>query len=336
MTKVVFLDIKPFEEEYIKKHMPDNLECEMYSQRLEDIDKDKLKDIEIISIFTSSSANEESLKKLTSLKMLNTRSTGVDHINLDYCKKNKIITTNVPAYGQQAVSEYAFALMGNLIRKITLSYNDMKSGNFDPNRYIGTTLSDKTLGIIGTGNIGCHTAQIANGYGMKILAFDPKPKQELIEKYNLNYVSIEELYKNSDIITLHCPYTEKNHHMIDSEAINKMKQGVCIINTARGELIDTKALLEGLKSRKILGAALDVLESEKIITKKEKYTLETDQINKQDLANTLINSELIDMENVIVTPHCAYETVEAVHEILDVTIKNIKGYLNQEIINKAA
>ncbi|EKE04107.1 MAG: hypothetical protein ACD_20C00104G0001 [uncultured bacterium] len=336
MTKVAFLEVRPFEEEYIKQTVPMTVDYDMYYQTINEINKDVLKDADIISVFTDSTINEESLKGLNSLKMVNTRSTGVDHINTEYCKNNNIIVTNVPAYGQRTVAEFAFGLLTDLIRKITIAYADLQKGEFDPDRTLGKNLAEKTLGIIGTGRIGCHMAKLANAYEMKILAYDPNPKMDMVNKYGVQYISLDELLKNSDIITLHCPFTGKNYHMIDEEAFSKMKTGVLIINAARGELIDTNALLKALQSGKVAGAALDVLESEKIIKREEEYALEPDRISQKDLVNTIMNHELLNMQNVIITPHIAYETIESVYEILDVTMEDIKGYLNQNIVNKAA
>ena len=286
--------------------------------------------------FTDSTINEESLKGFDNLKMVNTRSTGIDHVDTEYCKNNNVIVTNVPAYGQRTVAEFAFGLLTDLIRKITLAYTDLQKGEFHAGRTLGKDLAEKTFGIIGTGKIGCHAAKLANAYEMRILAFDPNPKMDMVNKYGVQYVSLDELLKNSDIITLHCSFTGKNYHMINEEAFSKMKTGALIINTARGELIDTNALLKALQNEKVAGAALDVLESEKIIKHQEEYALEPDRICKKDLVNTIMNHELLNMQNVIVTPHIAYETLESVYQILDVTMEDIKGYLNQNIVNKAA
>ena len=336
MTKVVLLEVRPFEEEYIKQNIPLTLEYEMYRDTINETDKNLLKNAEIISVFTDSKVNEESLKSLDKLRMINTRSTGVDHIDMDYCKRHNIIVTYVPAYGRYPVAEFAFGLMLDVVRKIAKSDRDIQSGNLDMDSYLGMNLCEKILGIVGTGTIGCHLVELANAFKMKIIAYDPKPVMEMVEKYNVHYVSLDDLLANSDIISLHAAYTGENYHMIDEEALDKMKDGVYIINTARGELIDTNALLKALNSGKVKGAALDVLESEKIIKEEEEYALEPDRVSRRDLINTLMNHELITLPNVIVTPHIAYETIEAVQAILDVTMQDIKGYLENKIVNKAA
>jgi D-lactate dehydrogenase len=336
MTKVVFLEIRPFEKEYIKQNIPVTVNYCLYKETIEQTDKDNLKDAEIISLSTESPVNEETLKGLDKVRMINTRSAGYDHIDLEYCKNHNIAVTYLPAYAQKSVGVFTMGLIIDLIRNITIANSDFKTGNLDYDKYLGKDLEGKTLGIIGTGSIGCYVAKLAHAFEMKLLAFDPRQNQEIINNYGVQYVSLDDLYKNSDIISLHAPYTGKNYHMVNEEAFNKMKDGVIIVNTARGELIDTNALLKALEDKKIGGVGIDVLESEEIMLRERKYALEANDVDKKALADTLMNETMINMPNVIVTPHCAYETIEAVYKSLDLTMDDIKSYLNQNIVNRAA
>ena len=209
----------------------------------------------------------------------------------------------------------------------------MRHGVINLEKYIGHDLLDKTIGIIGTGAIGAYTAKIAYGFGMKILSYDPFPSEELKEKLGVEYVELDKLYKESDIISIHAPSRKENFHMINDKAFSQMKDGVIIINTARGEIIDTNSLYKALKSGKIAGAGLDVLECEEIIANEELFFSKIDCVKKDCLEKTLINHKLLDMPNVIITPHIAFDTIEAIHRILHTTIENINGYIQGNLVN---
>jgi len=205
-----------------------------------DADLKQYRDVDIISLFTHAEAVDN--KKLTlfkNLKMLNTRSTGFNHIDLAYCKKRNIVVTNVPHYGETTVAEFAFGLLLALVRKIIAAKNDMAQNRVDMAQYMGFDLHGKTLGVIGTGSIGRHMIQIAQGFGMNIAAYDPYPTPALKGLY---VQSLKALLERSDIITLHVPSTPQTRHMLDTKAFAAMKPGMIVINTARGDLIDTQAL----------------------------------------------------------------------------------------------
>ncbi|HSA07586.1 MAG TPA: NAD(P)-dependent oxidoreductase [Candidatus Gastranaerophilales bacterium] len=337
--KTVFFDIKDFEEQFLLKHAPENCEFILIKKSFQEgfaENFDKIKDAEILSVFTSSNVSVECLKKLPNLKLITTRSTGYNNIDLEYCKTADIKVTNAPGYGECTVAEFTFALLLNVARKVSEAYEELKEGRINLHGSIGIDLFGKTIGIIGTGSIGCYTAKIAYGFGMKILSYDPFPKENIKEKYSVEYVELEELLKNSDIISVHTPSTKENFHMINEDAFNKMKDKVILINTARGEIVDTKALYAALKSGKVAGAGLDVVECEEILTNEEFYLTKTDCVKRECLEKTLINHKLLDMPNVIITPHIAFDTIEAIQRILITTINNINGYLKKEIINRVA
>ncbi len=335
--KVAFFDIKEIEQEFLEKNKPANCEfiyiADSFPAGFES-NFEKIKDAEILSIFTGSKIRSELLEKLAQLKLITTRSTGFNNVDIEYCRTKNIPVVNVPRYGESTVAEFTFALLLNVVRKVTFAYSELKEGKINLESYIGNDLSDKTIGIIGTGAIGCHVAKIAHGFGMKILTFDPFPREDLKDKFGVEYVEIDRLIKESDIISLHAPSRKENFHMIDEEAFSKMKDGVIIINTARGEIMDTNALYKALISGKVSGAGLDVLECEEIISNKELFLKKIDCVDKSCLARTVINHRLLEMPNVIVTPHIAFDTIEAIYRILQTTIDNINAYTQGNIINK--
>jgi D-lactate dehydrogenase len=337
MVKVAFFDVKETEKKYLLDNKPDDCEFIIISDPVhEDKYPEGVNDAEIVSIFTTSRAPGEVLAKFPNLKMVSTRSTGFNHIDLDYCKQHNIAAVNVPRYGDCTVAEFAFGLLLDVMRKITRAYNNLQEGIINVQGYVGHDLNNKTIGIIGTGAIGCHAVKIANGFGMKILAYDPYPKIEMEEKYNLKYVSLDDLYRESDIISIHAPATKENHHMLNEEAFAKMKKGIVIINTARGEIVDTQALYRAIKNGIVKGAGLDVLECEDILNNEDYYLMKVDCIDPQCLTRTLLNHKLLELPNVIITPHVAFDTIEAIQRILHVTMDNIKGYLAGNIPNRVA
>lgn len=335
-VKVAFVDIKEFDKNFLEKNKPENCEFIYFKEPIHDFEslEGKIEDVEVLSVFTSSRVRAEFLEKFKNLKLVTTRSTGFSHIDLAYCKEKGIPVVNVPRYGEVTVAEFTFGLLLNVIRKINIAYENLQEGIINIQGYMGNDLEGKTLGVIGTGAIGCHAIKIANGFGMNVIANDPYPKQEFIDKFGVKYVSLDELYRNSDIITLHCPSTKENHHMLNDEAFSKMKDGVVIVNTARGEIIDTEALYKALIKGKVAGAGLDVLECEEIISGEDDFLLKIDCIKPECLARTLINHRLLELPNVIVTPHVAFDSVEAVQRILATTIGNIKKYLEGNVQNR--
>jgi len=335
--KAVFFDAKETDKNFLKKNKPENCEF-VYIQAplhigLEE-NLEQIKDAEILSVFTGSTVSADLLKKFDNLKLITTRSTGYNNVNLEYCAKNGINVSNVPKYGDVTVAEFTFALLLNVIRKVNLAYTELRQGKINLENYTGHDLAGKTIGLIGTGAIGAYTAKIAYGFGMKILTYDPFPNEELKEKLGVEYVELDRMYRESDIISLHAPSIKENFHLVDAKAFSQMKDEVIIINTARGEIMDTNALYNALKSGKVAGAGLDVLECEEIIANEELFLSKIDCVKKECLEKTLINHKLIDMPNVIITPHIAFDTAEAVYRILQTAIDNINGYLQGNIINR--
>lgn len=335
--KVAFFDLKEIDQKFLEKNKPENCEFiyikDSFHTKIEHY-MEEIKDIEILSIFTSSTVSGKLLKKLNQLKLITTRSTGYNNVDIIYCNEKNIPVVNVPKYGDCTVAEYTFALLLNVIRKVNTAYEELKKGSINLENYIGLDLFDKTIGLIGTGAIGCYVAKIAHGFGMKILTYDPFPNKDLEEKLGVKYVKLNEIYNKSDIISLHAPSRKENFHMINEESFSQMKDGVIIINTARGEIMDTNALYKALVSGKVAGAGLDVLECEDIISNQELFLSRIDCVKKDCLEKTLLNHKMLNMPNVIITPHIAFDTVEAINRILETTINNINAYITGNIINK--
>ncbi len=293
----------------------------------------QIQNADVICVFVNSRVFADKLENLTNLKLIATRSTGFSHIDLEYCKNNNIPVVTVPRYGDITVAEYAFGLLFSLSKKIMLSSSNLKNNIIEPEKYIGFDIFGKTIGVVGTGSIGKQVCRIANGIGMNVLGYDLYPDKEISEKYNVNFVSLDELLTNSDIISVHVPSTKENIHLLDEKEFEKMKNGVVIINTARGEIMNTQALYNALLSGKVAAAGLDVVECEDILTNQDVFLQKDECKNNTCLRKTLLNHRLLTMPNVIVTPHVAYDTKEAIERILDTTIDNIKSFFSGKIQN---
>ncbi len=329
--KIAFFEIEEHEKDYLKNQLKD-AEASFFAEKLDSKNVNAAKDCQIISVFIDSQITKEVLDVLPNVKMIATRSTGFDHIDLQACAKNNVVVCNVPHYGDNSVAEHAFALILSLSRKIPQSIQRVKSGNFSFEGLVGFDLKRKTIGIVGLGNIGQHMARIARGFEMNVLAYDVREDKKLAKKLGFTYVSFEDLLKNSDIITLHIPYNKSTHHLINSSNIHLIKKGAYVINTSRGGIIETDALFKALNSGIILGAGLDVLEEENFI-KEEENLLSKEFLKKFDLKTVLEDHILMEKENVLITPHNAFNTKEALERILETTVLNIKSFVKNKPIN---
>ena len=329
--KITFFELEQWEKEYFKKNLK-NCELKFIDDHLNEKNANEIKDFDAIGVFIYSIVDKKMLQKLSKLKLIVTLSTGFDHIDLKECSKRKITVCNVPHYGENTVAEHTFALILNLTRKIHKAYDRTVKGDFSLDGLRGIDLQGKVLGVVGTGSIGQHVIRIARGFEMNVLAFDRFKNPKLERKLGFRYSSFGDLLKKADIITLHLPYNKSTHHLINKKAISGMKKGAFIVNTARGGLIDTSALVDGLQSGKIGGAGLDVLEGECFI-KEEKQILSRHFLKECDLKTVLQNHILLKQDNVIITPHNAFNSWEALHRILDTTILNISSYLKKKPVN---
>ncbi|MBI2649961.1 hydroxyacid dehydrogenase [Candidatus Woesearchaeota archaeon] len=329
--KIAFFELEQWEKEYLSKRLK-NYKLQFIDSHLNENNANQAKDANAIGIFIYSAVNKKILDKLPNLKLIVTLSTGFDHIDLKECRKRKISACNVPHYGENTVAEHTFALILNLTRMIHKAYERTTKGDFSIEGLRGTDLQGKTLGVVGIGSIGQHVARIAKGFEMKAIAYDKFRNLKLAKRLGFKYASFDYLLKNSDIITVHVPYNKETHHLINKKSISKMKNGVLIINTARGGIIGTSALLEGLRSGKIGGAGLDVLEGECLI-KEEKQILSKHFLKECDLKTVLQDHLLLKHPSVIITPHNAFNSWEALHRILDTTILNINSFLKKKPVN---
>ncbi len=326
--KIAFFETEPVEEKYLKEKLSDH-ELAFFKEPLNEDTMDKAEGFDIVSTFIYSKITEK-VVKYSSFKLLCTRSTGFDHINLNACKG--VVVCNVPYYGENTVAEHTFALILALSRNIHKTYVRTIRKDFSLEGLRGFDLKDKTLGVVGCGRIGLHVIKIAKGFGMNVVAYDINKDKFLSEILMFDYVSLDEVLEKSDVITLHVPLNKHTHHMINSENIEKIKPGAILINTARGSLIETQALVKALDEGIIGGAGLDVFEGEEVL-KEDKQFIYEDQ-PKEKLRNVIQTYNLLERENVVITPHNAFNSHEAVYRILDTTISNIESFLAGECQNR--
>jgi D-lactate dehydrogenase len=323
--KSVFLEVESWEHDLLVKQCPPLWSCQYFPDEADRIDPQKIEDAEILSVFIYSDLDATLLRRLPGLRMIATRSTGYDHIDTAFCRERGIIVCNVPSYGANTVAEHAFALILSLSRKIYPARERTLHGDFSFHGLQGFDLLGKTLGVIGTGQIGRHVIRIANGFQMRVLAHDNRSDPGLAELLGFRYVELKRLLSDSDVITLHCPLTPETRHLIGEEEFHSMKRGALLINTARGGLVDTEALLRALEAGAIGGAGLDVLEEEEAV--REERQLLSKQFDEGKLRSVIRNHILLKRDDVIITPHIAFNSREAVERILTTTVENIAAYL---------
>jgi D-lactate dehydrogenase len=286
--------------------------------------------VEVISIFVSDKVTREVMGHFPKLKLIATRSTGYDHIDMQAAKEKGITVVTVPRYGEKTVAEYTFALLMSLSRKLTQTQEAVREGYIEPSALSGFDLDGKTLGIVGTGKIGQHVAKIARGFAMRVIAFDLFPNEAKAAELDFTYVSLDELAAQSDVISLHAPATDETYHLVDKEFLARVKSSAVLVNTARGELVDTHALVEALGGGLLAGAALDVLEHESLLLG---FSAEHTATNES--AQTVIDiASLRGMPNVLITPHNAFNTREAVDRIRQTTVQNIIDFYKGSTPNK--
>ncbi len=298
-------------------------------QTVKTLSQEDLDGVMIISVFIDSEVTEDVINSFKNLRIISTRSTGIDHINAKAAEKRNIKIINVMNYGSTSVAQYTFGLMLALVRNIVYAANCAKRYNERSIAFMGRDVSVLTLGVVGTGAIGGAVCKLAAAFGMKIYAYDYNERQELKDACDVEYVSLEHLLKCSDVVTLHLPYTGTNKNMISYSQFAMMKPNSYLINTSRGEMVDIKALKMALDDGQIKGVALDVLSCENYNVKCEELVKDLEGIPLECHEEVKITQEIIRYPNVIITPHIAYDTQEAVDYILQKTfdgiIDTIKG-----------
>ncbi len=307
---IACFEVQKEDMKFLKKELPAGTFFTSRPLTLKTLPPAKLvNSIEILCIDIYSKVNAEVLKHFPKLRFITTRSTGFDHIDIIACKKRKISVSNVPAYAAETVAEHAFALLLSLSRG--LSNKNKKLKTFSREGFTAFDLQGKTLGIIGTGRIGLHLAHIAKGFHMKVLAYDVIKNESKAQEMNFHYIPLEQLYKESDIISLHLPMLPETYHLLNARAFATMKPGVIILNTARGDLIHTPSLVKALQTKKVKAAALDVLEDEE--------SLKADRPTKE-------HRFLFENPQVLITPHIGYYSTESMQRLLATTVRNIQSF----------
>lgn len=328
--KIAFFDVKPWEKEHLKRKLSKH-NLKFFEEPLDNSNVSKIKDCQAISVFIYSKIDSKILNKLPKLKIITTRSTGFDHVDVKECKKRKIIVCNVPFYGENTVAEHTFGLILALSRYIHKMYVRTLKDDFSIEGMTGFDLKGKTIGVVGAGHIGVHVIRIAKGFEMDVLVYDVNKDSKLSKKFGFEYVGLNELLKKSDIVSLHVPYNKHTRHLINKKNIKLMKKGAILINTSRGGLIDTNVLLFALENKILGGAGLDVIEGEELIKEEKQLLHETGNVAKW---RTIVrNHKIFRMENVVFTPHNAFNSKEALIRILDTTIDNIKSFSSKKSIN---
>ena len=319
MISVAFYDAKAYDrpsfEHYGSLH---DIKFRFLETKLNEDTAELARGCDVVCVFVNDSVDKAVIDKLYELgiKLIALRSAGYNNVDVR-AAFGKIHVVHVPAYSPYAVAEHAMALLLTSVRRIHKAYNRTREFNFSLSGLTGFDMHGKTVGVIGTGRIGRIFIDICRGFGMNVLAYDRFPAQDS----GLHYVTLDELFAQSDIISLHCPLTDETRHLIGAAAIEKMKKGVVIVNTSRGGLIDAEALLEGIKHRKVGAACLDVYEEEADVFFEDR---------SGHILNDDVLSRLISMPNVIVTYHQAFLTEEALNNIAETTVNNILSYFNND------
>ena len=323
--KIKIFEIEDWERVSFKALEKDH-EVIFYHDPLDEKNVSAHGDAQIISTFIYSDLSDRILREFPDLKLIATRSTGFDHISEPFCRHNGIRVSNVPSYGSHTVAEHVFGLILLISHRLADAVERTRHGNFSLDGLQGFDLRGKRLGVLGTGEIGLRVIEIAKGFRMDVCAFDVKPEEKIAAEMGFSYVGMDELLSTSDIITLHVPANPHTHHLISDEAFSKMKDSVVLINTARGSVLDIKALVNAISRKKISAAGLDVLPEEPVI-REESELLRSAFKEEHDMTTLLAGHILLRLKNVYITPHSAFNTAEAVGRIMETTMENILAFI---------
>jgi D-lactate dehydrogenase len=283
-------------------------------------------DAEVVTTFIKSELTAAVIAELPDLKLIATRSTGYDHVDLDACAERGVAVCNVPDYGDPTVAEHAFALLLAVSRRIVEAAARTRTGNFGMEGLRGFDLAGRTIGVVGAGRIGRRVIQIAHGFGMTAVATDARPDPGVAERLGFEYVGLPELLRRSDVVSMHVPGSEETRDMISDAEFAQMKPGGVLINTARGGVVNAAALLRALNDGRVLGAGLDVLAEEPLLREEAEIFRTGVSLPLERLRELVAENALLHHRNVVVTPHIAYDTQEALHRILATTLANIDAF----------
>lgn len=324
MRKIAFFDAKSYDREVFDRLLEEEkwkeYEISYFKNRLNEKTVRYAKGYDAICCFVNDKLNEVVIDELKNMgiPIVALRCAGFSNVEIEYAE-NKIVVVRVPAYSPHSIAEFTMGLLLNINRKIHKAYGRTRDFNFSIVKLTGTDLYNKTVGVIGTGKIGKAFIEICKGFGMNIIAYDAFPDEKYAKEMGVQYVDLNSIFVESDVISLHCPLTEETYHLLNKEAFEKMKNGIFLVNTSRGALIDSEALVEALKQRKIGGVALDVYEEEA-----RYFYHDMSQVEKRDEVLAL----LLSFPNVLITSHQAYLTKEALETIAKTTMENFEAYFN--------
>lgn len=317
--KIAVFSTKSYDQEYFEKYAKDyTYKFSFFETALNKETASLTVGFDVVCVFVNDEVDKDTIKILSKngIKLIALRCAGYNNVDIEYAKSNNIKVVRVPAYSPAAVAEHAVALILTLNRKTHKAYNRVREGNFSLKNLIGFNLHGKTIGVIGTGQIGATFSHIMTGFGCKIIAYDIS-KSEVLTNLGVNYLPLNEVFKNADILSLHCPLNPNTKHIVNEKSIALMKEGVMIINTSRGALINTLDVIQGLSAKKIGYLGIDVYEQE-------------ENLFFEDLSERIIQDDTIlrlnGFPNVLITSHQAYFTREAMDEITTTTLGNIKAF----------
>jgi D-lactate dehydrogenase len=283
-------------------------------------------DLEVVSTFIRSRLDAATLSQLPRLKLIATRSTGYDHIDLAYCRTAGVAVCNVPDYGDPTVAEHAFALLLAVSRRVVEAAARTRSGDFSMEGLRGFDLAGRTLGVIGAGRIGRRVIRIARGFAMQVLAFDARPDAAAAAELGFNYVDLPELLRRADVVSLHVPGSAETRDLLSDAEFGLMKPGAVLINTARGGVVNAPALVRALTDGRLGGAGLDVVADEPLLREESEIFRAGRDLAVEELRSLVATNTLLKLPNVVITPHVAYDTQEAVHRIIAITLRNIEAF----------
>jgi D-lactate dehydrogenase len=326
--KIAVFEVEDWERDAFRS-LQEEHEVVFLNEPLNAANAGRYADADVVSTFIYSNLNRMVLEQFEHLELIATRSTGYDHIDGDYCGEHGIIVSNVPTYGDTTVAEHVFGLLLAISHNLVTAVDRTRRGDFSLQGLQGFDVRGKVLGVVGTGSIGLCVTEIARGFGMEVVAYDIRHNDEAARELGFRYVELDELLAVSDVITLHVPYNPKTHHLISDDAFAKMKDGVVLINTSRGRIVDMRALVRAIGDRKVSAAGLDVLPEEPTI-REEAELLRSVFREEHDLQAILADHILLRLRNVIITPHSAFFTREAVQRILKTTVENIVGFAGSQ------
>lgn len=318
MIKIAFFDTKDYDRTSFEPYLNKDLEFKFLETKLNEDTVELAKGYDAVCSFVNDTVNKAVIDKLYEygVKLITLRSAGFNHVDVK-AAYGKIHVVRVPQYSPYAIAEHAMAMLLTSVRRIHKAYIRTRDYNFSLNGLVGFDLHGKTVGVIGTGKIGRVFIDICRGFGMNVLAYDKYP----VPDSGINYVSLDQLFRESDVISLHCPLTEETKHLVNKSSIDMMKKGVVIVNTSRGGIVDAQALLDGILERKIGAACLDVYEEESDMFFEDR---------SGHILDDELLSRLISMPNVIVTSHQAFLTKEAIENIAETTVENIRKFFAGE------